>query len=181
MKKYVEFEFNRPFIEMPDVFYKIHGYLNYNEKNIGISFPMMNKTPGGILRCFSDEKTLNKLMKMIGYYSDIKSIPKVVNHGCYLRSRIFSRCYGKERDKRVMKLLKHLIKNGIEPDLERINSNYSVKKKSVFMPPFLNIKSKSNGQSYRFYIKMSLSDNEKIGEYTSYGLAGENMTTVPIF
>jgi CRISPR-associated endoribonuclease Cas6/Csy4 subtype I-F len=120
-------------------------------------------------RIFSEDKKGLEIFKL--------EILEVPNHSKFVscsRVRAIEKT-DRQREKRQKRFIEHLAKKGIEYDDSKVP-----KKLDKSHDYYVNIKSLSNGSSFRLYVKNKIKKASKQGGYTSYGLS-LNGSTIPLF
>lgn len=171
------------------VFSQVHIKLAAAQNNeargkIGVSFPKYENNAekvwlGDTLRIFAeniDELTLLELDNALRRYKDYvkikqpRMIPKrtVSGYAVYSRYRFES--------SRSQKARRYAKRHNISYDeAERLFPNNARGKQ----PPYIQLKSSTNGNSFRLYITKVLKDEECKNGFSAYGL--DNLSTVPEF
>jgi len=161
------------------VFTKFHKALvKIKSRKIGISFPNCSFKLGQILRLHGDKpdlillKDLNWLGRLLSYcdVSDIQIVPTDAKY------RTISRVRSKMN---IAKLKRLKLRGSITtPDQEK---KYKAKMFSQGLEdPYLDLKSSSTGQVFRYFFRFNPIGNESItGLFDSYGLS--KSATIPWF
>ena len=166
------------YLLMNQVYSKLHKALFVMvASEIGVSFPNYQSNLGSVLRLHSDKAALVGLqsldwlsgLQIYCHVSLIKDVPKKCKY------RVVSRIQNNMSKAK----LRRLIKRGSISEHE-ILAYKSQMQSTVMNYPFVELKSMSNGQKHRRYIKLSsLYDNEVKGKFDSFGLS--KSATVPWF
>lgn len=164
---------------MAALFAKLHRALGARGKgDIGVSFPLIGTKPGALLRLHGKKEALATLemlhwRKGLNDYcrcSSIDAIPDTV------RWRTVSRVQVKSSPSR---LIRRSIKKGWLTEEEASRRVLQMSEQRTDLP-FLNIKSLSNAQSFRLFIRHGeLQEQPVDGEFSSYGLSP--LATIPWF
>lgn len=164
---------------MAALFAKLHRALGARGKgDIGVSFPLVNIKPGALLRLHGKKQALGELELMnwrkglndYCHCSVIGTIPAVVSW------RVVSRVQVKSSSSR---LIRRSVNKGWITEDEASQRMLQMSEQRTGLP-FLNIKSQSNGQSFRLFIRHGeLQEQPVDGEFSSYGLSAR--ATIPWF
>lgn len=160
-------------------FGKLHlALVNYGKGDIGVSFPKADKTLGETLRLHGTHQALSELEQMcwrehLDDYcstSSIKAVPSTAQW------RVVSRVQTKSSPER---LLRRSVKKGWISEQEAQTRLKEAKDKTTKLP-FLRVKSLSNGQFFRLFIKHHpCVDAPCNGTFNTYGLSDK--ATIPWF
>lgn len=161
-----------------NVFAKCHRVISqHGEGKVGVSFPQYKKTLGSILRLHGSADDLNRLMSLnwlagLKDYcccSDVSQIP------ANTRYRNVSRFQRKSaHNKRQRSIAKGWLTQ------EQAMATIPDTQQQDIVYPFIALKSLSNKNPMRVYIKLgSLQDEPTNGIFGSYGLS--STTTIPWF
>ena len=163
---------------MAALFYKVHIWLaKHAEGRIGVSFPEMKKTPGGLLRVHGDLSDLitfasgewrNTLSLWISQ-TPVQPIPAHAQSCCV--TRIQSKSAHNKRQRAMRR-------RGLT--LEEATACIPDTATKPLNQPFLDIRSASTGQRVRFFIQQQQAANAVPGRFSAYGM-GQAGTTVPWF
>ncbi len=161
-----------------EIYTKLHKALcDLSATDIGVSFPKVGVTLGGVLRLHSTEQRLKQLMQLnwLGGMSGYCEVSEVlgVPDNCQYRT------LGRLKPAMSQSKLNRLIKRGtIQPQQVK---DYRAKMFSKGLDnPYLEIQSGSNGQRYRRYIQFGeLRDASVSGAFDQFGLS--KIATVPWF
>ena len=164
---------------MAALFSKLHRALGQRGLgDIGVSFPQVALKPGPVLRLHGLEKALAELeslgwRKGLNDYCDsgtISPIPAIQGW------RNVSRVQVKSSPER---LLRRSVRKGWLSEEEAVHRLSSVKAHATDLP-WLNLKSLSNGQCFRLFIRHGdLVTAPVAGTFNTYGLS--NKATIPWF
>ena len=163
---------------MNALFPKLHKALcDLSATDIGVSFPKVGVTLGGVLRLHSTEQRLQQLMQLnwLGGMSGYCEVSEVLGVPDNCQYRTLSRL----KPAMSQSKLNRLIKRGtIQPQQVK---DYRAKMFSKGLDnPYLEIQSGSNGQRYRRYIQFGeLRDASVSGAFDQFGLS--KIATVPWF
>lgn len=161
-----------------NVFAKCHRVISqHGEGNVGVSFPQYKKMLGHILRLHGSATDLNRLMALnwLAGLKDYCQCSAVAEVPANARYRTVSRYQRKSaHNKRKRSIAKGWLtqEQAMEaiPDTQQHNITY----------PFIALKSLSNHNPMRIYIKLGELQNEPHnGTFGSYGLSSK--TTIPWF
>lgn len=160
------------------LFAKLHRALaSHGQGEIGISFPMADKSLGEHIRLHGTQAALMRLeqaewLKGLRDYTDVSpslAVPAVTQH------RVIKRVQAKSNVERV---IRRALKRGLssaEADVRRENM-----KRRTLANPYLQIKSLSTGQEFRLFIDQGQLVTEPVaGAFSAYGLSDK--ATVPWF
>jgi CRISPR-associated endonuclease Csy4 len=161
------------------LFAKLHrGLVTINAKDIGVSFPRVDKTLGDKLRLHGTIESLEKLMRLnwlkgLTDYTDI-SETKAVPNDC--RYRIVKRVHSKSN---VERLYRRSVKKGWLTEEEA--AERALERKNQYLTlPYIQLTSNSSKHKFRLFIEHGeLIDTPQAGEFSSYGLS--TSATIPWF
>lgn len=171
------------------VFYQVHlklAALQNNEArgSIGVSFPKYENNLekvclGNVLRIFAeniDELTLLELDNVLRRYKDYVKVkqPRMIPQRTVSGYAVYSRY--RFESSRSQKARRYAKRHNISYDeAERLFPNNARGKQ----PPYIQLKSSTNGNSFRLYITKVLKDEECKNGFSAYGL--DSLSTVPEF
>lgn len=164
---------------MAALFAKLHRALGqYSSGNIGVSFPRAAKTPGDLLRLHGTAQVL----EIFSRAAWLKGMNDCVQSGPILAVPLNTpfRCVSRVQVKSsAERLRRRSVKKGWlseEEALARIPDN----KSQHTDLPFIPMKSLSNGEHFRLFIRQGeLRPQPAPGEFSTYGLS--TVATIPWF
>lgn len=161
------------------LFSSLHRALvRYGKGDIGVSFPKFKKTLGDIIRLHGSKLALEHLMseRWLNGLTDyiqvapIEPIPVGVKYRLVRRVQVKSSVYRLQR--------RSVAKGWLTQ--EEAEAKITLDKEQRLNLPFLQIKSKSSGQTFRLFVEHGeLADRPIVGKFSTYGLS--NKATVPWF
>lgn len=161
-----------------EVYTKLHESLfDLKASDIGVSFPRFNVLLGNIIRVHSSKEKLILLqssnwLDILSKYCKVSEVLKVPDQKQY---RIVSRKQSNMTNAKLKRLIKRATIK--QEDIKK----YKIKMlQNGLSNPYLELKSKSNGQKHRRYIQFSkLMDNNIDGDFDYFGLS--KTATIPWF
>lgn len=166
-------------ILLNNVFDQLHKALvQSNSNEIGISFPLFQKTLGSLLRLHGHKAALGQLMSLtwtrglVDYVSisDILQVPENARH------RSVKRIQAKNSSER---LIRRSVKKGWLTE-EEARHKFMDRTDNSLSQPYLRAKSGSTGQMFRLFIEHGpIVTTPKLGTFNSYGLSSD--ATIPWF
>jgi len=166
-------------ILMAALFAKLHRALvQYAAGQVGVSFPHAGRTPGDLLRLHGSVSALehfnrNDWLKGLRDHTQISGISPVPGDAKF---RCVSRIQVKSNAER---LRRRSIKKGWLTEEEAMLRIPDSKQQNTNLP-FIQMKSLSNGEAFRLFIRQGeLSETPTIGKFSAYGFSA--IATVPWF
>lgn len=164
---------------MAALFARLHRALGARgQGDIGVSFPLFNTKPGALLRLHGKKEALTALemrpwRKGLNDYCRCSSIDAIPEAVCW---RTVSRVQVKSNPSR---LIRRSLNKGWITEEEASQRLLQMHEQHTDLP-FLNIKSLSNAQPFRLFIRHGeLQPQPVSGEFSSYGLSAQ--ATIPWF
>lgn len=158
---------------------KLHRALSdAGQGEIGASFPNAGKILGDCIRLHGSQGALQRLMglgwlKGLSDYTRVSEIELVPDKCQY---RIVRRVQAKSS---VERLYRRSVKNG-RLTAEEAEAKINAGKDQLLKHPFIQLKSRSSGQTFRLFIQQGkLSGSPQAGKYSDYGLS--DSATIPWF
>ncbi len=171
-------ELSQPVL-MSALFAKIHSALvALNSQQMGISFPKIQVLKTGDLgdgvRVHGSSDDLQLMLPFVSVFDyaivgQVLKIPALTKHCTVRRVQVDSNP-GRLR-RRLMKR-----KNVSEVEARQLISDRAVKRLDL---PFVTLRSRSTGQSFRLFIEQKQVDSPKVGGFNGYGLS--QTATLPFF
>lgn len=156
---------------MNALFAKFHRALvEAGHGEIGVSFPQAQKTLGDTIRLHGSQGNLQRFMaigwlKGLADYTRVMEVTTVPDKCQY---RVVRRVQAKSN---VERMYRRSVKKGwltAEEAIIRINAT----KERHLKQPYIQLKSRSSGQSFRLFIQQgNLLDSPVEGEFSAYGLS----------
>lgn len=184
MNRYIEIrllpdpEFNANVL-LNAMYAKLHRALSdAGRGEIGVSFPKAGKVLGECIRLHGSQEALQRLMglgwlKGLGDYTAVSALLPVPDTCQY---RIVQRVQTKSS---VERLYRRSVKNG-RLTAEEAEAKINAGKDQLLKQPFIQLKSRSSGQTFRLFIQQGkLTDTGQTGKFSDYGLS--DTATVPWF
>ena len=166
-------------ILMNALYAKLHRALAAaGQGEIGVSFPLAQKTMGNSIRLHGSQSTLQRLMainwlKGLTDYTSISAIT-VVPENC--KHRVVKRVQAKSSAERMYR---RSVKKGWLT-AEEADAKIATSKEQHLKQPFVQLKSQSTGQSFCLFIQQGkLLDASVGGGFSAYGLS--DVATIPWF
>lgn len=184
MKYYIEIklfsdqEFSSSLL-MNALFAKLHRALaEVGNREVGVSFPQVNKTLGDTVRLHGSQVALERLLEIkwlkgLTDYAQVSAIAAVPD-SC--KHRVVKRVQAKSS---VERMYRRSVKKGWL-SVEEAEAKMNTAKEQQLKLPYLQLKSGSTGQSFCLFIQHGKStDSPVFGEFTAYGLS--DVATIPWF
>ena len=175
-------EFPAPML-MNALFSKLHRALAEKQAdNIGVSFPKVDEkkpSTGDVLRLHSSHSALQQLFgeNWLKGMRDHLEVGKILPIPSDALHRQVTRVQVKSNSARMRRRYQKRHPDAVEEEIEKLIPDHKEQRSTL---PYLQLKSQSSGQQFRFFIKHHEPQAQPVsGSFNCYGLS--NSATVPWF